>query len=149
MASPTQISSGTSKETLQDPEQYHEQQEEKKTFETKPAPANHTDASDSAQEVSDIEANEAATTEAPARDMSTFKVVTLSAISKKSNVNDRGIQWIFILLAIYISAWLYGLDTTIAADVQGTVLQRFGQPEKLAWIGVGFPLGSIAIILSL
>lgn len=59
------------------------------------------------------------------------------------------VKWVFILLAIYISAWLYGLDTTIAADVQGTVLQRFGQPEKLAWIGVGFPLGSIAIILSL
>jgi hypothetical protein len=48
-----------------------------------------------------------------------------------------------------MSAMLYGLDTTVVADVQGTVIQRFGEPEKLAWIGVGFPLGSIAIILSL
>ncbi len=44
---------------------------------------------------------------------------------------------------------LYGLDTTVAADVQGTVLEQFGEPEKLAWIGVGFPLGSVAVILSM
>jgi hypothetical protein len=50
---------------------------------------------------------------------------------------------------MYMSAMLYGLDTTVVADVQGTVIERFGEPEKLAWIGVGFPLGSIAIILSL
>jgi hypothetical protein len=58
-------------------------------------------------------------------------------------------KWIFILLAVYIAALLYGLDTTVVADVQGTVLERFGEPEKLAWIGVGFPLGSIAVVLSL
>ena len=59
------------------------------------------------------------------------------------------IQFVLILLAIYIAALLYGVDTTVVADVQGTIIERFGQPQKLAWIGVGFPLGSIAVILSL
>ncbi|KAB5539589.1 major facilitator superfamily domain-containing protein [Coniochaeta sp. 2T2.1] len=58
-------------------------------------------------------------------------------------------SWVLVLLGIYITALLYGLDTTVVADVQGTILLRFGEPEKLAWIGVGFPLGSIAVILSL
>lgn len=52
-------------------------------------------------------------------------------------------------MAIYTTGLLYGLDTTVVADVQSTILTKFGEPEKLAWIGVGFPLGSIAVILSL
>lgn len=67
----------------------------------------------------------------------------------ETNLFPLTTQWALILLALYITALLYGLDTTVVADVQGTVIQRFGQPEKLAWIGVGFPLGSIALILSL
>jgi MFS family permease len=42
---------------------------------------------------------------------------------------------------------MYGLDTTIAADVQGAVIQRFHEVDQLAWIGAGFPLGSVAVIL--
>jgi len=48
---------------------------------------------------------------------------------------------------VYSTAMLYGLDTTIVADVQGTVVEAFGEIEKLSWIGSGFPLGSIAVIL--
>jgi MFS family permease len=40
-----------------------------------------------------------------------------------------------------------GLDTTIAADVQGPIVETFGELDKLAWVGVGFPLGSISVIL--
>ncbi|KAB5530401.1 major facilitator superfamily domain-containing protein [Coniochaeta sp. 2T2.1] len=59
------------------------------------------------------------------------------------------LKWILTLISIYISSLLYGLDTTIVADVQGTILERFGEPEKLAWIGAGFPLGSIAVVLAI
>ncbi|KAH8811249.1 major facilitator superfamily domain-containing protein [Xylogone sp. PMI_703] len=58
-------------------------------------------------------------------------------------------KWLLTLAAIYTTGLLYGLDTTVAADVQGTILEKLGEPEKLAWIGVGFPLGSVAVILSL
>lgn len=40
-----------------------------------------------------------------------------------------------------------GLDTTIAADVQGPILESLGEIEKLAWVGIGFPMGSVATIL--
>ncbi|KAF2468892.1 MFS general substrate transporter [Lindgomyces ingoldianus] len=56
------------------------------------------------------------------------------------------IQWILITLAVYSSALFYGLDTTIVAVVQGPVVERFGDVEKLGWLGIGFPLGSIATI---
>lgn len=59
----------------------------------------------------------------------------------------RGLRWVGVCMALYVSAFLYGLDTTIAADVQGPVVEKFGHVEQLAWIGAGFPLGSVAVIL--
>jgi MFS family permease len=40
-----------------------------------------------------------------------------------------------------------GLDTTIAADVQASVYEDLGEIQKLPWVGIGFPMGSVAIIL--
>lgn len=60
-----------------------------------------------------------------------------------------GIKWILVCISLYTSAFLYGLDTTIAADVQGPVVEAFGHIELLSWIGSGFPLGSVAVILLL
>ena len=51
------------------------------------------------------------------------------------------------MIALYSTAFLYGLDTTIAADVQPDIVKSLGQIQKLAWIGSGFPLGSVATIL--
>lgn len=59
----------------------------------------------------------------------------------------RGFKWIIVCISLYISSFLYGLDTTIAADVQGAVVEDFGHVDQLAWVGAGFPLGSVAIIL--
>ncbi len=58
-----------------------------------------------------------------------------------------GFKWLLVCISLYVSAFLYGLDTTIAADVQGPVVEQFGHIEQLAWIGSGFPLGSVAVIL--
>ncbi|RDW70025.1 hypothetical protein BP5796_08422 [Coleophoma crateriformis] len=57
------------------------------------------------------------------------------------------VRWYLVCLGLYLSALLYGLDTTIAADVQGPILQSLGEIEKLAWVGIGFPMGSVSIIL--
>jgi MFS family permease len=59
----------------------------------------------------------------------------------------RGFRWFLVCVALYLSAFLYGLDTTIAADVQGPVVEQFGHVEQLSWIGAGFPLGSVSVIL--
>jgi len=52
-----------------------------------------------------------------------------------------------LCLALYSSALLYGLDNTIVADIQPAVVETFDNVQKLGWIGIGFPLGSIATIL--
>lgn len=59
----------------------------------------------------------------------------------------KGLRWALVCASLYISIFIYGLDTTIAADVQGSVVEAFGHVEQLAWVGAGFPLGSVAVIL--
>lgn len=58
-----------------------------------------------------------------------------------------GLRWALVCISLYISIFIYGLDTTIAADVQGSVVEAFGHVEQLAWVGAGFPLGSVSVIL--
>ncbi|KAL4942105.1 hypothetical protein BDV06DRAFT_170266 [Aspergillus oleicola] len=59
-----------------------------------------------------------------------------------------GVRWFLICAALYLSSLMYGLDTTIAADIQGAVMETFpSEVSQLAWIGAGFPLGSVAVIL--
>ena len=61
----------------------------------------------------------------------------------------HGLKWAATVASLYSFALLYGLDTTIAADVQPAILKSLGNVQKLAWIGAGFPLGSVATILPL
>ncbi|KAJ5813722.1 Major facilitator superfamily domain general substrate transporter [Penicillium pulvis] len=61
----------------------------------------------------------------------------------------RGFRWLIICTSLYTTCFLYGLDTTIAADVQSAVITRFGHVDQIAWIGAGFPLGSVCVILFL
>ncbi|KAI4868536.1 major facilitator superfamily domain-containing protein [Hypoxylon rubiginosum] len=61
----------------------------------------------------------------------------------------RGIRWLLLCIAIYTTCFLYGLDTTIAADIQGPIVETLGHVEQLAWVGAGFPLGSVCVILLL
>ncbi|KAF2432410.1 MFS general substrate transporter [Tothia fuscella] len=58
-------------------------------------------------------------------------------------------KWFLICIAVYSTAFLYGLDNTIVADIQASAVETFGSVEKLGWLGIGFPLGSIATILSI
>ncbi|OAA65791.1 MFS drug efflux transporter [Niveomyces insectorum RCEF 264] len=58
-----------------------------------------------------------------------------------------GLRWLLVCLALYHSIFMYGLNTTIAADVQSAVVETFGAVGQLAWLGAGFPLGSVAVIL--
>lgn len=84
---------------------------------------------------------------------------TLDLAPKAENANpiqvgglpDRpvGWKWVLAIAALYSTALLYGLDTTISADVQPAIVSSFGSIGKIAWIGAGFPLGSIAVILPL
>lgn len=82
------------------------------------------------------------------------------ADAEKGNVSPRieaketarpysKLRWLSVCLALYISAFLYGLDTTIVASIQAAIIGDFNAIEKLGWLGIGFPLGSIAVVLTL
>ena len=75
-----------------------------------------------------------------------------SLVSTQPEASPRSMgkfRWILTCSALYSATLLYGLDTTIVADVQVPIVQRFGNIEKMTWIGAAFPLGSVAIILPL
>ncbi|KAI1816013.1 major facilitator superfamily domain-containing protein [Poronia punctata] len=61
----------------------------------------------------------------------------------------QGLRWYIICAALYTTCTLYGLDTTIAADIQGPIVESLGHVDQLAWVGAGFPLGSVSVILLL
>ena len=61
----------------------------------------------------------------------------------------RGFKWVLACVALFSANFLYGLDTTIAADIQAAVAQTFDDISKLGWLGIGFTLGSVALILPL
>lgn len=61
----------------------------------------------------------------------------------------RGFKWVLCCVALFSANFLYGLDTTIAADIQAAVAQTFDDISRLGWLGIGFTLGSVALILPL
>lgn len=60
-----------------------------------------------------------------------------------------GFRWFLICVAIFSGNILYGLDTTIGADIQASVSETFNDVTQLGWLGVGFALGSTVTILPL
>lgn len=65
--------------------------------------------------------------------------------NKKRSIT--GISWALVCLCILSSNLLYGLDTTIAADIQGAVSTTMNNVSQLGWLGIGFSLGSTVMIL--
>jgi hypothetical protein len=59
----------------------------------------------------------------------------------------HGWKWAAAVASLYIGALIYGLDGTIAADIQSAIIEQFDEVEKLTWIGTAFPLGSLCAIL--
>ena len=58
-----------------------------------------------------------------------------------------GFRWFLVCASIFSGNILYGLDTTIAADIQAAVSETYGNVTQLGWLGVGFTLGSTVAIL--
>ncbi|KAI1410620.1 MFS general substrate transporter [Hypoxylon sp. FL1857] len=72
--------------------------------------------------------------------------------SEKGDAQERsikGIRWLLVCLSIFSANLLFGLDNTIAADIQGAVSETYNSTSQLGWLGVGFALGSAAGILPL
>lgn len=74
-------------------------------------------------------------------------MVDIEAAANKKESHLSGFNWFLVCACVYVSDFVYGLDTTIAADIQGAVTETFGTVNQLAWLGAGFSLGSTAVIL--
>lgn len=89
-------------------------------------------------------------TEAPDRTEKTVDTLMLNETDEHAALtsprNVHGITWVVVCVSIYISCMMYGLDMTIAADVQATIIVQFDSVERLAWVGSGFLLGSVCSI---
>ncbi len=86
---------------------------------------------------------------APADGARNDHTTAVAIITGASERTVRGIRWILICAAIFSANILYGLDTTIVADIQGAVSETFDNVTQLGWLGVGFTLGSTVAILPL
>ena len=77
--------------------------------------------------------------------------VQLSIVDEEAEPQRQvtGFRWLLVCLAIFSGNILYGLDTTIAADIQAAVSETFNNVSQLGWLGVGFTLGSTVTILPL
>lgn len=74
--------------------------------------------------------------------------------TREDDKNERtrtvtGLRWLVVCVGIFSANMLYGLDTTIAADIQAPVAEAFDNYTQLGWLGIGITLGAAAFILPL
>ena len=72
---------------------------------------------------------------------------TLGETEDDNSRTVHGFQWVLVCASLYVGALIYGLDTTITADIQASIIERFNNIERLTWVGTGFPLGSVCAVL--
>jgi len=56
-------------------------------------------------------------------------------------------QWATAYISMLSTTLFFALDNTIIANIQPAIINDFGHLELLAWIGTGFALGTIFILL--
>jgi hypothetical protein len=72
------------------------------------------------------------------------------SIQQREDASPRtvhGFKWFLVCASLYIGALIYGLDSTIAADIQAAIVEKFDSVERLTWVGTAFPLGSVCALL--
>ena len=74
---------------------------------------------------------------------------SVSNPAQNSTRSITGFRWFLVCVAIFSANLLYGLDTTIVADIQAAISENFNNVSQLGWLGVGFGLGSTVSILPL
>jgi MFS family permease len=56
-------------------------------------------------------------------------------------------QWAVAYISMLSTTLLFALDNTIVANIQPMITVSFGRLDLIAWIGTGFALGSMCILL--
>lgn len=58
------------------------------------------------------------------------------------------LKWFTVVVALFFAVFLFALDTTVVADVQPSIIETLGDIERLPWVSVAYPLGTIAVNLT-
>nr|D2E9W8.1 RecName: Full=Efflux pump DEP3; AltName: Full=Depudecin biosynthesis cluster protein 3 [Alternaria brassicicola]ACZ57546.1 predicted MFS transporter [Alternaria brassicicola] len=66
---------------------------------------------------------------------------------KQSPRDIHGWKWATAYSAMLSTTLLFALDNTIVANIQPAIINDFGHLELLSWIGTGFALGTMFILL--
>lgn len=59
----------------------------------------------------------------------------------------HGFKWVLVISSVLTSTFLFGLDTTIVADIQPAIVGEFNSLDRLPWISVAFLLLSASTTL--
>ncbi|DAA72516.1 TPA_exp: putative MFS drug efflux transporter [Trichophyton benhamiae CBS 112371] len=73
---------------------------------------------------------------------------THQADERSSPRDIHGTLWLIVVLGIFSSTFLFGLDNTIVANIQPAIVKSLNGVEKLAWSGVAFIMASSATVLT-
>ncbi|CAN9226040.1 unnamed protein product [Alternaria alternata] len=71
----------------------------------------------------------------------------VNTAQKRSARDIHGWKWATAYVSMLSTTLLFALDNTIVANIQPAIINDFGHLELLAWIGTGFALGTIFILL--
>lgn len=58
----------------------------------------------------------------------------------------RGFKWALAYGSLLSTVLFYALDGTVVADIQPSIIETYGETEKLPWIGIGMFLGALCIL---
>ncbi|KAF1841192.1 MFS general substrate transporter [Cucurbitaria berberidis CBS 394.84] len=71
----------------------------------------------------------------------------VTTADKPSPRNIHGWKWAISYSAMLSTTLLFALDNTIVANIQPAIINDFGHLELLTWVGTGFALGTMFILL--
>ncbi|KAK2612305.1 Efflux pump dep3 [Conoideocrella luteorostrata] len=69
------------------------------------------------------------------------------SVNETSPRNIHGWRWAIAYAAMLSTTLLFALDNTIVANIQPSIINDFGHLELLSWVGTGFALGTMFILL--
>ncbi|KAI1771731.1 major facilitator superfamily domain-containing protein [Hypoxylon cercidicola] len=69
------------------------------------------------------------------------------AVEKEDVVRTlRGLKWFLAYSSLLSTVLFYAFEATITADIQPSIIETFGEPEKLPWIGIALFLGALTVL---
>ncbi|KAF5585836.1 ABC transporter [Fusarium pseudoanthophilum] len=70
-----------------------------------------------------------------------------ASLTETGQRSIQGWRWAVAYAAMLSTTLLFAIDNTIVANIQPSIINEFGHLELMTWIGTGFALGTMFILL--